>query len=260
MKNLPIILIGISLCFISIFANSQNRFFKAVTVVSSDGLSLDGAQDSSTIFYATDMVIYKIHNHYRMSSISPDEDGDLTVGKLIETGENVRYFAYDPQKKYGIMFNTIIPKFDTEGNGKIINDTIKERKVLVDSFLKRNPNFHFDFRKINNDSTELIKSSDEKYNYIESYMSKYKPKGISGDSAIFYYNKNFMDIEYDLAKSKENLSPYKLQRVRFVYNVEGDKLRDMKPFKVERIYELRKVNDKEFEDATYYYNLAKSKL
>ena len=260
MNILQATITGIALCFISVYANSQNGFFKAVTVVSSSPLPSDGAADSSTIFYTSDMVIFKIHNHYSTSSFSPDEEGNLTKGKLIETGETVSYFVYDPQKKYGIMFNTIIPKSDTVGDRGFLNDTIRERSVLIDSFLKRHPNFQFDFRKINTDSTELIKSSDEKYNYIETYRSKFRPMGISGDSLILYYNKNFMDIEYELAKTKKNILPYKLQKIRIVYNLEGDKPGAVKSFKVERFFELRKVNVKEFEEAAYYYNLAKSRL
>jgi hypothetical protein len=246
-------------CFLFTFSNSQNKFFKAVTVVFP--YSPDGSKDSTTIFYAPDMVIHKMHNHYSTSSISPADDGNPGIQKVIDSGEYAMYFAYDPQKKYGIMFNTIVYKLDTVGNGEFLTDTIKERMVLVDSFLKRNQsNFHLDLRNINLDSSKLIISSDQKYNYIESYTSKYKSMGISGDSAILYFNKDFIDIEYDLAKTKENKLPYKLQKIRMVYNVEGDKLRDVKSFKVERTYELRKVNDKEFEDAAYYYQIAKNKL
>jgi len=243
-------------CFIFSFSISQKIQFKAVTVIASSFIPLhEGYTDSNTIFYAPNMIIYKMHRHYNTSAIRADEEGNMTKTELLESGELLKYFVYNLGEKYGIMFNT----------DNIINksnyDTTKERKILIDSFLKHNYfNLDFDLNLFKTDSIKLITTSSENYNRIETYIIKSKKIATAEDSVILYFNTNFMDVDYSLSKNKENQFPFKLQKIKMIYNIGEDKQLNIKFLKRERIYELRKVNPKEFKDAIYYYELAKKKL
>jgi hypothetical protein len=242
--------------FIIIFilkaSNSQEPIFKAITVIEqSITPPYENYTDSNTIFYMPNIVIHKMHRHYTINSFKPDEEGNMTENEIIKSGENVKYFVYNPELKYGIMYNndSILKRFKY--------DTISEKRVLVDSFLKYNNfNLNFNFKKYKTDSTVVIIDSTEKYKYIETYITKSKININSEDSVILYYNNEFMDIDYSLSQNTEGVIPLKLQKIRIIYTLGEDKLQN-KYIKKERIYELRKVDAKEFEDALKYCDLLK---
>jgi hypothetical protein len=245
--------------FLAIFifkvSNSQKPIFKAITVIEhSITPSFEEYTDSNTIFYTSNIVIHKIHRHFTIYSFKAEEEGTMTESELIKSGEIVKYFVYNPEIKYGIMFNddTIIKKFNY--------DTLSEKRVLVDSFLQHNNfNLNFNFKKYKTDSTIVIIDSTVKYKYIETYITKSKINVNSEDSVILYYNNEFMDIDYSLSQNTEGVIPLKLQKVRMKYTWGEDKLQN-KYIKRERIFELRKVDVQEFEDAFKYYELAIKKL
>jgi hypothetical protein len=183
-----------------------------------------------------------------------DEEDDTendTLGdgpKIPEEGQNIIYYCFNMQTKMGISF-----WHDSIYNSNISLDSFNnQRRLIVD------PAFISNLEKAGKKGVD----SSHKYNLILSYAIPHNKSLQYFDTTIFYLNKNFMDINYELIPNFPIQNILKLQKFKSVIYLDEEIRATVKSSHIylELLLEMQMPSEKDIEECKAAYKFAKMNL
>ena len=159
--------------------------------------------DSLRFYFLNELTICRLFIPYEQVKVKMDRKGNITEKKLIDWGTRSRYFVYDKNNRYGLLYDSLT--------------VTKARKLPVDSLLKKRLTTNAAMFYNSNDSlVATIRRSEEileeKYIPIVKYDETYP------DSIYLYYNKQLVDVTFSFSEELDGLKKTKLCKARFIYN------------------------------------------
>jgi hypothetical protein len=238
------------------FTQELTNKVKGISIIKTSIFSPTGTNDSTTIFYYPDGKLIKLSTYYIKKEIKlknnseeevPDEDGINDPSKIIEEGQQITYYYFNLKTKKGISF---------------LRDSIYEKNISLDSFnniktIWLDTGMEKNLQKYGQKKID----STSQYNYIISYVLPHNNPLKYADTTIFYYSKEFVDIDYDLFTSF-HYSGLKLQKLRIISVLSPDLSEDINQRRnvFNFTIEIKSPSKISIEDCNAAYQFAKSHL
>lgn len=177
-----------------------------IPMVSADG-QLDNMQDTTTIYYYQDLILYQLPYHLGRTIFTSLADSDTTEQENTQTTTRHNFLVYKQGNKNGLWYETM--------NGD------EKKKVPVDSTLLAR-GLPVDLRAIlsNPEDTliETVKDAKEGI-VIEKYISKTRPNDpCCYDTTLLYYSKDLKQIAFSFSPTLDSIKNLKLFKFRAAFN------------------------------------------
>jgi len=246
---LAVILISCNSCFLNKKINKDSNEIKGINLftkldfVKSDNGKTFTVNDSVSIFYYKDLVLYRIPVPFdSMKAISKTKD--TVTNQYVSTKINHKYFLFRQGNKIGLQYDSL---------------NFSPHQFEVDSFLKFNSFSNAKFYDKTNDS--LYKEFFDNNSVLTRiYVPKVKYDPSYNDTTKMFFSKSLNDIDFSFSSDLDSQLKMKLFRVEAIFNPIPKGLYSFAVPKRTFLFEMKANKESDLQMEKKYFRLFQSQM